>query len=277
MRVVVVGHVEWVEFARVDHVPGPGDIAHAETLLQVPAGGGAVASVQLAKLAGSAVLFTALGDDPLGRRAAQDLRSLGVRVEAVFRPEPQRRALTLTDRDGERTITTLGEKHVPRADDPLPWDELDDADAVFFVCGDAAALRRSRRARTVVATSRVLPVLAEAGVALDAVIGSGRDVSERYRPGSLRPPPRLVVETHGREGGRFIMDDGRRGSVEPAELPGPMVDAYGCGDSFAAGVTYALGAGSPVEEALLFGSRCGAACATGRGPFAGQLSLDPSA
>jgi ribokinase len=46
---------------------------------------------------------------------------------------------------------------------------------------------------------------------------------------------------------------------------------YGCGDSFAAGVTYGLGAGLPIGEALELGARCGAACATGRGPYAGQL------
>ena len=30
VEVAVVGHVEWVEFARVDHVPAIGEIAHAE-------------------------------------------------------------------------------------------------------------------------------------------------------------------------------------------------------------------------------------------------------
>jgi ribokinase len=52
------------------------------------------------------------------------------------------------------------------------------------------------------------------------------------------------------------------------------VDTYGCGDSFAAGVTYALGAGSKIDEALALGARCGAACATGRGPYEGQLTLE---
>jgi ribokinase len=29
MRIAVVGHVEWVEFARVEAVPRPGEIVHA--------------------------------------------------------------------------------------------------------------------------------------------------------------------------------------------------------------------------------------------------------
>ena len=65
MRVAVVGHVEWVEFVRGDHVPAAGEIVHATDSFQEPAGGGAVAAVQLARMAGSSTLLTALGsDDP---------------------------------------------------------------------------------------------------------------------------------------------------------------------------------------------------------------------
>ncbi|MGB2711191.1 MAG: PfkB family carbohydrate kinase, partial [Conexibacter sp.] len=56
-----------------------------------------------------------------------------------------------------------------------------------------------------------------------------------------------------------------------APLPGPPVDAYGCGDSFAAGLTYGLAAGIELDAALALGARCGAHCLTGRGPYAGQL------
>jgi hypothetical protein len=28
MQAAVVGHVEWIEFGRVDHVPAPGEIVH---------------------------------------------------------------------------------------------------------------------------------------------------------------------------------------------------------------------------------------------------------
>src|SRR3712207_3738752 len=78
------------------------------------AGGGGVAVVQLARLAGEATLLTALGDDEWGRRAYEQLTGLGVHVEAAWRREPQRRGFTYLDRDGERTITLLGEKLRPR-------------------------------------------------------------------------------------------------------------------------------------------------------------------
>jgi ribokinase len=59
-----------------------------------------------------------------------------------------------------------------------------------------------------------------------------------------------------------------------APLPGPVVDAYGAGDSFAAGLTYGLAEGRSMAEALELGARCGAASVTGRGPYDEQLS-DP--
>jgi ribokinase len=57
------------------------------------------------------------------------------------------------------------------------------------------------------------------------------------------------------------------------ELPGPIGDAYGAGDSFAAGLTYGLGAGMPIEDAVRMAARCGAHCMTGHGPYEAQLEL----
>ena len=183
MRVAVVGHVEWVDFVRVERLPAPGEIVHAIDAWAEPAGGGGVAAVVLAALAGECTLFTALGDDALGRRSAAELRGHGVRVEAAVRPEPQRRAVTHVDDTGERTITLLSHKLVPRKDDPLPWAELAEYDAVYFTGGDSAALRAARVARSLVATARELTTLVEAEVQLDALVRSGRDPGETYEEG----------------------------------------------------------------------------------------------
>jgi ribokinase len=270
VRTAVVGHVEWVTFARVDHVPGPGEIVHADDVFDVPAGGGPVAAVQLLKLSGDCTLLTVLGDDEVGHRSKRELEAMGVRVAAVFRPEPQRRAFTHVDAAGERTITVMGTRLGPHASDPLPWDTLDDVDAVYFCAGDDDALRQARCARTLVATSREASRLARAGVYLDAVVGSGRDPSERYEP--VDPPPGVVVETLGADGGRYRTADGSEGKFEAAELPGPRVCAYGAGDCFAAGLTFALGSRIQLSEALRIASQCGAACVTGRGPYERQLT-----
>jgi ribokinase len=271
MRVAVVGHLEWVEFARVDHVPVPGEIVHALETWEEPAGGGAVAAVQLARLAGECLFLTALGDDDLGHRAARELGELGVRVETVWRPEPQRRAFVHVDAAGERTITVIGERMGPHGDDALPWDELTEADAVYFTAGDVEAVRKSRAAKQLVATTRALEALAPAGVELDVLVRSARDPGERYESGELDPPPRFVAQTDGAAGGSLHAADGTEMRWVAAPLPGPPVNAYGAGDSFAAGLTYALGKGRSPDEAVEFGARCGAAVMTGRGPYESDL------
>jgi ribokinase len=273
MRVAVVGHVEWVEFARVEAVPRPGEIVHALETWEEPAGGGAVAAAQLARLSGSCLFFTALGSDELGRRSRVELTRLGIEVRAIPEPEPTRRAFTFVDNAGERTITVLGEKLRPRGGDSrLAWHELAGVDAVYFVSGDADAVHHARLARILVASARELPTLREAGVALNALVGSGEDESEVYRRGELQPAPAVVVTTSGSLGG-WVQPGG---PFRPAPLPAPMVDTYGCGDCFAAGLTYALARGDSVEEAVALAARCGAAVMTGRGPYAAQLGADMS-
>jgi ribokinase len=271
-RVAVVGHVEWIEFARVPHVPRPGEIVHATEWWQEAGGGGAVAAVQLAKLAGGADFFTALAGDDNGRRAEKRLEQLGVTVHAARRDGAQRRGFVYLDGDHERTITILGERIGPHGDDELPWELLDDVDAVYFTGGDVGALRHARRARTLVATPRAYETLSAAKIDLDVLVRSAKDPGEQQAEASLDPAPGLLVSTAGREGGEWAGEARGRGHWKAAPLPGPPQDSYGAGDSFAAGLTYGLGAGLSIERALEVASRCGARKLAGRAAYDGQLT-----
>jgi ribokinase len=275
MRLAVVGHVEWIEFVRVPYVPAPGEIVHASERWQTVGGGGAIVAVDLVRLGAEVTLYTALGDDRLGHRALDELGSHGVRVESTFRPEAQRRCFVFVDDDHERTITVIGDRMGPHAGDPLAWNDLAGTDGVYFTAGDDDALRHARDARVLVATSRVFEQLAAAEVPLDAVVGSGRDTGERYVPGWIHPEPPLVVMTEGESGGRYVLN-GEEHRFPAAKLPGPVVDAYGCGDAFAAGLTYGLSANLALEAALDLAARCGAATLTGRGPYEAPLPAPPS-
>jgi ribokinase len=271
VQLAVVGHVEWVEFARVERAPAAGEIVHALETWEEPAGGGAVAAVQLANLGASCLFFTALADDELGRRAREELEALGVTVHAGHAPPPQRRALTHIDEDGERTITVLGDKLLASGEDgSLPWEELRRCDAVYFVSGDVSAARAARHCSVLVATSRELATLRRADVQVDVLVGSGEDAAERFEAGELDPAPQIVVTTAGPLGG-WIRPGG---PFRAAPLPGPVSDAYGCGDCFAAGLTYGLALGRPVDEAVALGAQCGAAVLTGRGAYGHQLTAD---
>ena len=272
METAVVGHTEWITFADVDAVPPAGGIAHTTDEWETPGGGGAVAAVQLAKLSGSATFFTAIGDDDIGARTQRELTSMGVDVRAGTRRDTRsRRALTLIDPAGERTIVTLGDRLAPAAADPLGWDDLGTTDTVYVTAGDPGALAHAREASCMVVTSRILRELLATDVVPDVLVGSARDPNEAVRTDLLPWRPRLIVRTEGVRGGAFETADGITHRWEPAPVT-PGGDTYGAGDSFAAGLTFALGQGREPADAVGFAARCGAACASGRGPYAGQLT-----
>jgi len=254
-----VGHVEWCDFASVPAVPAPGAIVQGEPVLSVPAGGGAVVARQIARLNGRCEFFTALGDDELGHRAVQDLAELGLDVHAQHFGST-RRGWVHVDESGERTITVIGEKLRPCG--PLP---LDRYDLVFFVAGDAEALRSARAAMYLAATMRELPTLREGGVHIDLVVGSANDAGESW-DGSVDAG--VVAMTDGSRGGSA---NGVRWAA--AVPPGPIVDAYGAGDSTGAAMAFALARGDGLEDALALAARAGASVITGRGPYESQIAL----
>jgi ribokinase len=264
----VVGHVEWVDFAVVDRFPRAGEIAVAREFFSAAAGGGAVAAVQMARLAGAAAFVCAVGDDHFAQRSADELAGRGVTLHAAPRDVPQRRAFTHLDTHGERTITVLGERIVPHGDDDLPWAEVAALDGVYLTGGDAGAVSRAREAKVLVATPRAFPV----DVELDVLVASATDEGERVDPGAMRHPPRVVAWTHGSEGGRWERADGASGTWDAVAPPGEPVDAYGCGDSFAGALAWALGDGRSLDDALHVAAMAGAWCLCGRGPYANQLS-----
>ena len=231
--------------------------------------------MQLARLSGGCLFVTALGDDDRGHAAKRDLEAMGVEVRAAWRSEPQRRAFVYLDASGERTITVIGERLTPRAEDPLPWPELGRCDGIYLTAGDRDAVRAARAARSLVATVRALPELNQAGVEIDALVSSANDDGERYSSGDLEPSPRMVVRTDGAGGGELVAADGSSARWPPAPPPGPVIDSYGAGDSFAAGFTYGLADGRSPEAAVELGARCGAACVTGRGPYRGEIGAPP--
>ena len=255
MKLAVIGHVEWVTHTDAPFIPPPGEIVQLTNPLTQPAGGGAVTAAALARMGADVVFFTAAGDDvPL----VEEMEALGVRVVAAPRTGPHTRALVMRDPQGERTICVIGENLQPRADDALPWGELADCAGVYFTGGDPRTLKLARAAPLVVVTARRFQQLVDSGIEADVLIGSGSDRGERFDLGRLRVQPRHVVVTHGRAGG-----DGYQ-AVEP---PGPVVDTYGAGDTFLAGVLYGLAEGRPLPAALALGAEQAALAVTWRGAY----------
>jgi ribokinase len=257
-RVAVVGHVEWVDFIPVARMPRQGEVVHAQGGFARAAGGGGVVAATLADLGAAVDFFTALGDDPHGHAAQEQLAARGVTVHVAWRSEPTRRALTLLEGGGERTIVTIGARLEPHGSDELEWERLRTADGVYFTAGDQAAAARARWARTLVASPRGRAALQD--VTIDALVFSARDHDESGWARQLVEHARLLVETQGRQGGTW--HGASTGRWTAAEPPGEIRDAYGCGDSFAAGFTFGLARGLSVQEAAAVGAEAGARCLT---------------
>lgn len=257
---------------QVPRLPHRGEILTASAGWDDAAGGGGVAAVQLARLAGEAAFYTTLGDDDNGRRVRERLESLGVRVHAEARPTPQRRALTFLDEGHERTITVIGDRLAPHGAEPLDWDALARYDGVYLTGGDAEAARAARAAKVLVATPRAIDALTDSGVVLDALVYSADDAEESRIAETLDPPPRHFVATDGGRGGTWRGAEDRTGAWRASEPPGPPADAYGAGDSFAAALTFALGREDGLDAALALAARAGATCLTGHGPYERQLA-----
>ena len=263
-KVAVVGHVEWVDFIPVARMPSRGEVIAADgPAFARAAGGGGVAAVVLAELGADVDFFCALGDDALGRAAAEQLADRGVTPHVAWRKDqPTRRALTLLEDRGERTIVTVGERLEPRGPDRLDWELLERADGVYFTAGDVPALERARAATKLVATPRGRDAL-ERGPIIDALVFSDRDPDESAWARRLAGRARLLVETRGAEGGVWTGES--QGSWKAVPPDGPIKDSYGCGDSFAAAFTFALAGGAGVQDAAALGARCGARCLTRTG------------
>jgi ribokinase len=273
-RVAVVGHVEWVDFVVADHLPGPGEIVHASSAHEAPAGGGGMAAYALTALTGRGDFWTVLGDDARAAESARMLRAAGVEVRGGVREGvAQRRVITYLTGDGERTITVLGERFVPCGDDGgVDWTELSSYDAIYFTAGDAEVIRAARGARLLAATARARDSVLAGGISVDILIGSATDPGEVLDDELLEVArPGLVVQTEGAAGGSWRAADGTSGRWPAVPLPSEPIDAYGCGDAFATALTAALARGDAIESACTIAAAVGADLLCQRAPAVGDL------
>jgi ribokinase len=269
VRAAVVGHVEWVTHARGE-MPATGHIAHLADAFDEPAGGAVVAAAQMARLGARCTLYTALGDDAESDRSRRILAGTGLDVVAADRAQSQPRALSVVGTSGERTILVTGGRLSPTIDDPLPWQDLARCAAVYFIGDDPRTVIAARAARHLVVSARRLSTLVASGVPADVIVASTNDPAEVVDVTALPAAPRALVLTEGGRGGRIVAA-GRERRYAPAVPPGPLVDTYGAGDSFAGGLTAGLAIGLSLEDAVALGARCGATALTARGGLTRQL------
>lgn len=265
LKLAVVGHVEWVTFLSVDKCPQAGEISHGKPYGEEPAGGGAVAAVKIASLTKAPVhFFTALGNDSTGKKSLERLNQLGLNISVAWRDQPTRKGISMIDPNGERAITVIGDRLEPSIKDHLPWNELESYDGVFVTASDSDTLMLCRKANLLVASPRIgASTFKGRNIKLDALIGSALDPDERIEAIRIKPTPSIRIATQGSLGGEAWPG----GKFNAISLKSDVIDTYGCGDSFAAGVTTGLSARWNLRQAISLGAHCGAKCATHLGPY----------
>ncbi len=265
LKLAVIGHIEWVSFLKVNQIPKPGAIAHSQEYLEEPAGGGAVAAVKMAQITGSKVhFFTALGDDEIGRKSAERLTQLGLKLKIAWKDDRTRKGISFVNKNGERAITVIGKRIQPSFHDQLPWEKLKNFDGVFITAADAETIRACRKAKIIVATPRVgEEAIKESKITIDALVGSGLDPDEAINIKNFKHPPKIIISTEGEIGG-ICQPGGRFASIK---LMKPVIDSYGCGDSFAAALTTGLAAKWSLEKAISLAAHYGAHASTFFGPY----------
>ena len=248
LKFAVIGHIEWINFIKVEQLPKPGLISHAKKSIECPAGGGTVIAKRLRELTNNEVhFFTALGTDFYGNQCLNILKNMGIKLHVAWRDEPTRKGFSMVDTQGERSITIIGDRIAPTNKDNLDWDTLNDMDGIFITAADKEIFKKSRVTKTLCTTPRVgLNIINESGIFLDGIIGSNFDPGEVFSLNDLRLKPRFVIKTEGEDGG-VVFPGGRYKAFDNKKN---KVDSYGCGDSFAAGILYGLSSGWDIEESL---------------------------
>ena len=265
LKFAVIGHIEWINFIKVDQLPKPGLISHSKESIEYPAGGGSVIAKRLRELTHSDVhFFTALGNDFYGNKCLNILQNMGIKLHVAWRDKPTRKGFSVIDSEGERSITIIGDRLAPTHKDNLDWNILNDMDGIFITAADKEIFKKSRIAKTLCTTPRVgLNIINESRIFLDGLIGSNLDPGEVFSLDELILKPKFVIKTEGENGG-IIFPGGRYKAIDNKKI---KVDSYGCGDSFAAGILYGLSSNWDIEESLNLAKIMGRDCSEHFGPY----------
>ncbi len=265
LNFAVVGHVEWIDFLKVDQLPKQGVISHSEKSIEYPAGGGSVIAKTLSELTNNKVhFFTSLGKDYYGEKSFEILSNYGMKLHVAWRDKPTRRGFSLIDSNGERSITVIGERLAPTYKDNLDWNIFEKMDGIFITASDSAIFKKARIADALCTTPRVgLDIINNSHVFLDGLIGSNLDPGEVFSLSDISIKPKLIIKTEGENGG--ILYPG--GRYEALINTKQKVDSYGCGDAFAAGILYGLSSKWNVNKILSLAKLLGKDASEFFGPY----------
>ncbi|MGO8695839.1 MAG: ribokinase [Rectinemataceae bacterium] len=294
-RFCIVGSLNMDMVTRMERFLRPGETMRGNSFTIFPGGKGANQAVALAKLGAYVEIIGAVGDEVLGRRYEEVLSALGIGMRGLARVPG------LSTGTASIEVTATGENHiivVAGANDRVTPEYVESMRDIIEGC-DRLLLQLE---------IPIESVIAAAGIAARAGVGVILDPAPaRELPRELYPLVSIVTpnetEAHLLTGENTETDEGiaRAASVllsrgiesavikagsrgaflakddGCARVPGfrvKVVDTVAAGDSFNAGLAFALGEGASMREAIRFANAVGALSTTREGAQSAMPSCE---
>ena len=251
-RFWLVGPISWDTVIEIDSYPINGGFAQGKNRKERPGGSAANTAIALASTGVETNLISFVGDDELGIKLLENLKEVpGLKAHVPTLPGASLHAVITIDKSGERTVFALEENRLNQ----IAFDFSFDADDIlcFPVWRDFYLpwLEQGRKqgALTVVGLSRLMSNQVKA----DLAVASEKDLEDQEFDFTRFSK---IILTRGALGS--VLLDGQSQINVPA-VPAKVKDATGAGDSYLAGLLFAIADGTELNRAMELGSKWAAA------------------
>jgi ribokinase len=277
-KVIVIGSANTDFVVQVDELPTPGETVLGGKFLTAHGGKGANQAVAAARL-GAEVFFVArLGQDSLGREAADAYRREGIHTEALVwdREAPSGVALILVNKQGENMIAVApgANGHLLPEDIRAAEEAIRTADCVLLqleipmeTVFAAVELAQRHSKRVILNPAPAAPLSADLLKLVDVLTPNETEAKAIAGAGAEDEPETIAALLSKKTGiGTIVMTMGSKGAFiledqQPSWIPAfpiTAIDTTAAGDAFNGALAVALARGDSIVDAARFGSAAGA-------------------
>lgn len=286
LKAIVQGSLNIDLVIRGPRLPAPGESVFGDSFRTYPGGKGGNQAVQLAKLGVETQLIGRVGNDIYGDQLINSLEAAGVNTAGVIRDSDNGtgKGWVFIDDDGENYIIVVPEANaVWRASDLAPLRALRPGAAVFLcqletpvaIVDRCLRLAKAARALTILNAAPAIELPAALFSTVDALVLNQTEAAfyTRRQIDGVDSALAAARELRERGVGAAVITLGERGAIAHTEAGDFHSDAYSvktvdvtaAGDSFCAGLAFALTRGEGMSAALQFACACGALTVTRAG------------
>jgi ribokinase len=287
-RYCVVGSINMDLVAKVDRFPKPGETRTGTTFGTYPGGKGANQAVALGRLGAAVTMAGKIGGDVFGSSYQETFDAEGVNrsIVEVVDGVSTGVAVIEVDESGENHIVI-----VPGANGEMDREYIERnietiaaADYILFqleipldTIRHTLSLLKDRSGTTILDPAPapgdplpkellanvdlITPNESEAESLTGVAVKDEKSAREAAHELMKQGASRVIIKAGA--SGAYVLDDGGVHTVPGFSVE--VADTTAAGDAFNAGIAYALGEGSSLEEAVRFGNAVGAMSCTGFG------------